>query len=53
MKQHLIDLYLDYVNNYLTVSTFSEHKWLDSDDAMTLIDMGRKYHEENVELLKS
>lgn len=42
MRQQLIAFYLEYVNNYLTVSTLSEHKGLYSEDAGILIQMGKK-----------
>lgn len=53
MKQALIDLYLDWTNNYLTHTKIAEHYGVDTDDILTLIDLGRKYHEQNVALQKS
>ncbi len=40
----LANLYLDYFNNYLTVSTFAEHHGLTPVQAKTLLDMGRDVH---------
>jgi len=41
----IIKMYLDYVNNFLTVSSFAEWYGLDEEDANIIIDMGRKYNE--------
>jgi hypothetical protein len=40
----IIKMYLDYLNNFLTVDCFAEYYWLDNDDARIIIDMGRKYN---------
>ena len=40
----IIKMYLDYLNNFLTVEWFADSYWLDDDDAKIIIDMGRKYH---------
>jgi len=45
LKETIQDSYLDYVNNYLTITTFAEHKGLTYDEAEDLIRMGRKLHE--------
>ena len=53
MKQansYLRELYLDYVNNYLTVSLFAEHNELTEEQAKQLLDIGAALHEEYVEL---
>lgn len=39
-------LYLDYVNNYLTVDKFAEHHEIHPTDARRLLSMGKVYHEE-------
>ena len=49
LKETIQDTYLDYVNNYLTITTFAEHKGLTYDEAEDLIRMGRKLHERIVE----
>ena len=49
LKETIQESYLDYVNNYLTITTFAEHKGLTYDEAEDLIRMGRKLHERIVE----
>lgn len=44
-RQTLIDLYLDWFNNYLTVELFAEHNGLTVEQAQRLIDLGRDIHE--------
>jgi len=46
----IIDLYLDYVNNVITLSRFAELHNLDEKDANIIIEMGRKYNERLAEL---
>lgn len=41
----LIKMYLDYVNKFVTVERFAEWHGLEYEDALVIIDMGRKYHE--------
>lgn len=48
MRQKLIDFYLDYVNNYISVDLIAEHNAITVTDANRLINIGRKYHEQNV-----
>ena len=38
----LNDLYLDYVNNYLTVEKFAEVQGLSKEDTYMLINLGKK-----------
>lgn len=45
-------IYLSFVNDFLTIERFAEVHGLDVEDAETLIKMGKKYHERNVELIK-
>ncbi len=52
MKKQLIDLYLDWVNNWLTTGRMSDHYGVEPLEMEQLIEMGRKYHEENVKQLK-
>jgi hypothetical protein len=43
----LINVYLDWRNNYLTVEKFAEHNGLFDNEAQTLIDLSRTvfYHQ--------
>ena len=50
MSVQVIDFYLDWFNNYLTVEKIAEHHGLDLDDAKALISMGRYMHHRNVEI---
>ncbi|MBS3739695.1 MAG: hypothetical protein KGY51_11995 [Psychroflexus sp.] len=50
--KNLIDFYLSFVNDFLTVERFAEVHDLEVEDAETLIKLGKKYHEINVELYK-
>jgi hypothetical protein len=49
LKETIQDTYLEYVNDYLTITTFAEHKGLTYDEAEDLIRLGRKIHERIVE----
>ena len=44
MKQHLIDAYLDWVNNYVSISRFAEAYGFSIWQAQTLITLGRSVH---------
>ncbi len=37
-----IELYLDYVNNYLTIAKFAEHNEITVDEAENIIITGKK-----------
>lgn len=37
MRNTLIDIYLDYTNNYLTVSKYAEHNGLTNEQASDLL----------------
>jgi hypothetical protein len=41
-------MFLDYFNNYLSYEQFAEHNNLEESDAIILIEMGRRYHEDYV-----
>ena len=41
-RKTLVELYLDYVNNYLTVSKFAEHHGLTEEDASALLKLAAK-----------
>jgi hypothetical protein len=49
LKETIQESYLDYVNDYLTITTFAEHKGLTYDEAEALIRLGRQLHERIVE----
>lgn len=49
MNYELRMMFLDWVNNYLTVEKFAADNGVSVEDARALIEMGRKYHEEHVE----
>jgi hypothetical protein len=51
MKQ-MAELYLSFVNDFLTLGRFAEAHSLDVDDAETLIKLGKKYHERMVKIYK-
>ena len=44
-KQQLIILYLDYLNNYLSVEMFAFHNGLKKEEALIIIDAGKKLNE--------
>ena len=49
MSVQVIDFYLDWVNNYLTIEKIAEHHGLDVDDARALITMGRFMHHRHID----
>lgn len=44
IKQVLIDQYLDYFNNYLTIAKYAEDNGLTIQQAQTLISLGKQLH---------
>ena len=42
IKSMLNEIYLDYVNNYLTTDKYAEYQGINKDDMLFLIDLGRK-----------
>ena len=40
-REKLIDDYLDFVNNYLTVALFAEHRGLTEGQARVLLDLAK------------
>jgi hypothetical protein len=46
-RTHLIEQYLDYRNNYLTVALFAEHQGMTEQQGKTLIDLGRDLFNSN------
>jgi len=47
MREKLIQSYLDYVNNYLTVEAFAFDKGVSIKVANTIIDLGRELNNED------
>lgn len=47
MRQTLIDAYLDYVNNYLTVSKYAEHNGLTFEQGKALLTLGAELYYTN------
>jgi hypothetical protein len=52
LRDYLADLYLDWVNNFLTIEVFAEYYGLDDDDAKALLEIAKKSHEQRVEYSK-
>lgn len=51
-RQYLINTYLDYFNNWLTIERWSDFHELSIDDSRIILDLGKKYHEEYLEIIK-
>lgn len=49
MKQKLIDFYLDFINDYLTIDKFAEDNGLTRGQAVDLLDIGRRFHDQTIE----
>jgi len=52
MKKNLIDFYLSYVNDYLTVARMAEDHGISEDECSSLIEWGKMYHEERAKNFK-
>jgi hypothetical protein len=52
LRDNLADLYLDWVNNFLTIEKFSEYYGLDEEDAKQLLVLAKKCHEQRVDFIK-
>jgi hypothetical protein len=52
LRDYLADLYLDWVNNFLTIERFAEYYGLDEDDARDLLALSKKCHEQRVDFIK-
>jgi hypothetical protein len=52
LRDTLADLYLDWVNNFLTIEKFSEYYGLDEEDAKQLLVLAKKCHEQRVDFIK-
>ena len=44
MNNPIVKMYLDYVNNYLTISVFAEHYLISNKLAKLLLDEGRELY---------
>jgi hypothetical protein len=49
LRDYLADVYLDWVNNFLTIERFAEYYGLDEGDAKQLLAIAKKSHEQRVE----
>ena len=52
IRDYLADIYLDWVNDFLTVERFSEYYGLDEEDAKQLLKLGKKCHEQRLDFIK-
>lgn len=52
MKENLANFYLQYINEFLTISAFSDFHHIDMDTCTYLLKIGKQYHEERVFLYK-
>lgn len=52
LRDTLADLYLDWINNFLTIEKFSEYYGLDENDAIDLLKLAKKCHEQRVDFIK-
>ena len=52
IKEQLADAYLSYFNDYLTIEKFAEHNRFTIGQAVQVIDLGRKFHDERAEEFK-
>lgn len=50
MKQTLIQFYLDYLNDWLTVEAYSAYNGLSVDATRELVNLGRDLHIDNTEV---
>jgi len=50
IKDEIIDFYLDYVNDYLSVDLIAEHNEISTQHANQLIEIGREMHKVRVKL---
>ena len=49
MNAQVIDFYLDWFNNYLTIEKMAEHHGLDVEHARVLIGIGRDAHQQYID----
>ena len=51
-NKYFREAFLDYFNNYVTIEKYAEHNGISTADAKILIDAGRKYHEQNIDICR-
>ena len=49
MKKQLMELYLDYFNDYLTIEKMAEHRDMDVELLRNMVDEGRGYYNEHLD----
>lgn len=47
-KKSIIDFYLEFVNDFLTIERMAEYYEMTFEDCKYLIELGEKYHTENL-----
>ena len=52
-KQDIINIYLDWFNNFISLELFAEYYEITYTQAQTLISLGHSLHEDNVAFLKN
>ena len=52
IQKQLIEIYLDYVNDFLTIGRFAEYYNLTPNHAKMLLSIGRELQEENATFYK-
>lgn len=52
MKKQIIDAFLDYFNNFITLEKFAEYYGISESAAKKIIDAGREMHENEVAFQK-
>lgn len=52
IQKQLIELYLDYINNFLTLERFAEYYNLTPTHARMLLNIGAELQEENAQFYK-
>jgi len=48
-KKSLIDFYLEWVNNFLTIRYMAEFYEISEEDCLYLVELGKKLHTEQLE----
>ena len=50
LYDHFIKIYLDFINNYLTIAKFAEHNCISEDHAREVLTLAKHYYENGPEL---
>lgn len=45
IRENLIDVYLDWLNNFVTIPAFADYYGLSEEESKKVIDLGKKIHE--------